>query len=174
MDHEVGTWKIACFHVQLKQSICNGFYIWMFDKMCFPSISLRANLHHLPWSWNMEGGMFSWSNLMVQISWSDPLKKSIYKAFGPLTRCNSMWTKRNDQASKGECVGFLNISPKLAIFRKPNQVWPFSCLHLILSQKKFCHFLTITTFLCHGPLPFSTRAPLLPLPPRNPLDHVSG
>ena len=40
-------------------------------------------------------------------------------------------------------------------------------------RKKIHQKYTITMFLCHGPLCFSTIPPLLPLSPQNPLDHVS-
>ena len=37
-----------------------------------------------------------------------------------------------------------------------------------IDQKKF-----IPAFLCHGPLPFPTKPPFLPLSPQNPLNHAS-
>ena len=46
------------------------------------------------------------------------LEKSIYKAFGPLTRC----TKRNDHAPKSERADFLNTFPKMSILRKKNSL----------------------------------------------------
>ena len=51
--------------------------------------SLRADLHYGPLSHTMGGGLFSWSGLMVQLPWSesDFLKKTLYKACGPLIRC---------------------------------------------------------------------------------------
>ena len=49
---------------------------------------------------------------------------------------------------------------KMALSRGPTSIVPF--LNIIL-----------TIFLCHGLLPFSTRAPLLPLASQNPLDHVN-
>ena len=42
-------------------------------------------------------------------SWSDFLKKAIYKVFGPSLGVNRMWTKRNDLAPKNECGDFFNI-----------------------------------------------------------------
>ena len=41
-------------------------------------------------------------------------------------------------------------------------------------QKIFHQKNIITAFLCHGPLPFPTRPPLLPFSPQNLLDHVSA
>ena len=67
-----------------------------------------------------------------------------------------------------------NICPKKAVLRekerkiKLDHSLVFSCLHLLFTR------IIIITFLCHGPLPFSTRAPLLPLPLQNLLDHVNG
>ena len=48
-----------------------------------PRVALRAGLHHRPWSRTMEDGLFPWSDLMVQLSWSSFLNK----AFGSLIRC---------------------------------------------------------------------------------------
>ena len=58
---------------------------------------------------------------------------------------------------------FFNICPKMKSL-KIIQVWPFSCLLLSSSSLRQKKIHIITTFLCHGPLPFSTRTPLLPLP----------
>ena len=41
------------------------------------------------------------------------------------------------------------------------------------AQKNFFKKNNMTTFLCHGPLPFPTIPPLLPLSPQNLLDHVN-
>ena len=43
---------------------------------------IRAFLHHVPRSRTMEDSLFHGPTFMVQI-----LKKSMYKAFGRLTRC---------------------------------------------------------------------------------------
>ena len=62
---------------------------------------------------------------------------------------------------------------------KKTQVWPFSCLLLSSSsppQKEFPRNFIITTFLCHGPLHFSTRAPLFASPiakPNEPCQWIS-
>ena len=47
--------------------------------------------------------------------------------------------------------------------KRRSKIWPFSCLHLCFPQK-FHLNIFIASFLYHEPLPFSTRAPLLPLP----------
>ena len=57
------------------------------------------------------------------------LKKSIYKAFGPLTGWKANVGQKNDHAPKSECVDFFNICLRKAIL-KNIQVWPFSCLLL--------------------------------------------
>ena len=49
----------------------------------------------------------------------------------------------------------------------------FSCLHLLF-PKIISLKIILTTFLCYWFLPFSTKAPLSPLPPQNLLDHVNG
>ena len=51
----------------------------VFDRLY---IYLRAGLHHGPWSRIMQDGLFPWSDLMVQLPWSDFLKDSVYKVFG--------------------------------------------------------------------------------------------
>ena len=48
----------------------------------FPTMTLRASIHHGPWSRTMEYGLFHGPTSMLWF-----LKKSIYKAFGSLTRC---------------------------------------------------------------------------------------
>jgi hypothetical protein len=129
-----------------------------------------SGLHHGSWSQTMKNGLFPWSNLMFQLPWSNFSKKQFTKPLGPSQGVNPMCTKKNDHAPKSECVDFSNKLLKKRSFGK-TQVWPFFCLllsSLSLLPKKLI-------FLCHGPLPFSTRAHLLPLPPQNPLDHeVNG
>jgi hypothetical protein len=71
---------------------------------------------------DLEDGMFSWADLMVQIAWFDPLKIKFIEHLGPSLRVTQLGTKRNDHAPEGECDNFLNICPKLAILRKSNQV----------------------------------------------------
>ena len=101
--------------------------------------------------------------------------KSNYKAFGPLTRC-----KPNVDQEEWPCTKtmnvliFLNIS-KRAIMKIIIQVWPFACpllsssslpkikLKLYIYNNNNNTSFIITTFLCHGPLPFYVRARLLPL-----------
>ena len=55
----------------------------------------------------MEDGLFSWSDLMVQLPWSDFLKNQFTKPLGSSLGVNQMWTKRNDHAPKSECADFL-------------------------------------------------------------------
>ena len=102
------------------------------------------------------------------------------------------WTKRNDYAPKNECVGFLNICHKnislekrtkekgkerMKKKNKKGQVLTTILSSLVFnffSPKQIHSNVIITTFLCHGPLPFFARAPILLLPPQNPLDHDCG
>jgi hypothetical protein len=90
-----------------------------------------------------------------------------------------MGTKRNDHAPENECVDCFNICPKRAIlgnffvvdlllfffFKIP----PCNCINIWQKIKKIK-----IVFLCHSPLSFAAIEPLLPLPPQNPLEHVSG
>jgi hypothetical protein len=91
---------------------------------------IRGSLYHRPWTRPTEDALFrgtsSWSTFHGPSS-----KKMIYKAVGPLIRCNlnRMWTKRIDHATRSGCADFYNISPKRAILGKI-KVWPFSCLLL--------------------------------------------
>ena len=48
------------------------------------------------------------------------LKKTIYKAFGPLTSVNQMWTKKNDRAPNNECADFFNLCLKKAVLKEKN------------------------------------------------------
>ena len=119
-------------------------------------------------------GLTSWSN----IHWSDFLKKSITKPLGPSLGVNRMWTKRNDHATKSECVDFFNICPKRVVLKegrkKSSLIFRLSSF-VFTSQKKKkpLNIYYNNIYLPWAPA-FSTKAPLLPLPPQNPLDHVSG
>jgi hypothetical protein len=96
--------------------------------------------------------------------------------FGPSLGVNQMSTKRNGHAPISEHADFFDICPKYVVLRQ-TLVWPFSCLLLCSCPpfpKKTYKYIIIKTFLCHGPLPFSTIAPILPLPPQTLLDHVNG
>jgi hypothetical protein len=53
-----------------------------------------------------------------------------------------MWTKRNNHASKHECVDSFNICPKEAVFKKNKKIkvdhfLVFSCLGLLFPPKKY-------------------------------------
>ena len=109
---------------------------------------------------------FPWSNLMVQLSWSDFLKNQFTKPLGPSLIVNRMWTKRNDHAPNNECVDFFNICPKKAIL-KQLKFGHFCGLLLSsspLSPKKHSLKIYYNNFSLPWTLVFSTRAPLLPLP----------
>ena len=82
---------------------------------------LRASLHHGPWSWTMEDGLFPWSSLMVNILCSDFLKNQFTKPLGLSLGVNRMWSKKNDHAPKSECVDYLKIyAQKGHFWRKKN------------------------------------------------------
>ena len=117
---------------------------------------------------------FPWSYLMVQLSWYDFLKKQFTKPLGPSLGVNQMWTKRNNHAPNVNVLIFLfylNICPKRASLRgdsgeREREKFDLSCLlysSSSLLQKKFHQQKFSAIFLCHGPLSFSTIAPLLPL-----------
>ena len=78
-----GSWlvcEVALIGLFLKAQLCEleqGNYIQQ-----IVGCTLRAGLHHGSWSWTMEDGLFHGPTSMVWF-----LKKLVYKAFGPLTRC---------------------------------------------------------------------------------------
>ena len=96
--------------------------------------------------------------------------KSNYKAFGPLTRC-----KPNVDQEEWPCTKTINVLIFfLNFFQKGNYEDNNSSLAICLSSLVFIfssqnfniyiyNNFIITTFLCHGPLPFYVRARLLPL-----------
>jgi hypothetical protein len=69
--HGHGSWlvcEVALIGLFLEARPCEleqGSYI---QQMV--GCTLRAGLHHGPWSRTMEHGLFPWSNLMVQLPWS--------------------------------------------------------------------------------------------------------
>ena len=97
-------------------------------------------------------------DLMVQLLWSNFFFKSIYESFGSLTRCKLNVDQEEWKWPKNECVGFFNM-PKKAVLEEDkkftfNQYIIFSCLDLFFPLKNITWKIIITTFLCHGPLPF--------------------
>jgi hypothetical protein len=63
----------------------------------------------------MDDGLFMWSDLMVQLPWSDSFKNQFTNILGPSLGVNQMWTERNDHAPESECDDFLNICSKMAV-----------------------------------------------------------
>ena len=86
----------------------------------------------------------------------------------PTLGVNPMWTERNDHAPKSECADFFSICPKRTVVKilKFDHSLVFSCLHFSSLLKNISLIIIITLFLYHGLLLFSTKAPLLPLPPQ--------
>ena len=112
-----------------------------------------------------------WSNIRGSISLEICFAKSLGLSLG----VNWMWAKRNDRESKGNVLFFFSIyvqkgnnlekkeKRKIKFHHSP----VFFSLHLLFSKK-------VHHFFAMSPLLFSTRTFFLPLPPQNPLDHVSG
>ena len=102
------------------------------------------------------------------------------KSLGPSPSVNQMCTRRTDHAPKFESADFYyyNICPQKAILKRK---WELKFHHSIvvssmsssLPQKKSHREFIITTFHCHETLLSLTRAPLLPPPLQNPLDHTT-
>ena len=101
-------------------------------------------------------------------------KKQITKPLGPSLGVNWMWTKRNDCAPKSEWVDFFYYMPKKGSFGKSSSLTILLSSLVFTSQKQFHWKFIITTFLCHVPLPFSTKTLFCLSHRKNPLDHVSG
>ena len=100
-----------------------------------------AGLHHGPWSRTIEDGLCPWSDLMVPTSMIR-IKRSVYKVFGPLTRCEPNVDQEEWPWTKKLMCLFIWIYAQKGKFWKERkyQVWPFSCLLLSSSsfpQKKF-------------------------------------
>ena len=142
----------------------------------FISYFLGPVTHHGPWSQTMEDRPFP----MVQLPWSSFLIKSICWAFGLLARCKPNVDQEGWPCIKKWMCWFVKVVEKWQFWKKnkeknlkfkfdPSLVFVFSSP----TKNSWKNSLWLL-FLCHGPLSFSTRAPLLPLPPQNPLDHVSG
>ena len=137
-----------------------------------------------PWK---DGLNFS----MVQHPWSDFLRNQFIKPLCPSLGVNHMWFKRNDHAPKVNVfIFFLNICSKRVVLKRkcvfsPSHFCFHLATHLLESFKYSVKLLTIllsslafdfsspknislrkiiTSVLCHGPLPFSTRAPLFAYP----------
>ena len=99
---------------------------------------------------------FPRSDLMVRHSWYDLLNVQFYEAFGPFTRCKlnvDQWP-----CTKNECVDFflLNIRTKRVVLkeRKNKIKFDHSLVFIFCSPKYIPLENIITSFLCHGLLPF--------------------
>ena len=69
-----------------------------------------------PWT---RAFLYIWSQFMVQLPWSDFLKKLVLKALGLSLRVNQMWTRKNDHAPKSDCVVvFFKYMSKMGSFEK--------------------------------------------------------
>ena len=98
----------------------------------------------------MEYGIFSWSNIHSLVS----LKKSFYKAFGPLTRCKSSVDQEEWPCTKKMNVLICNICPKRAFFWENKLNFDYCLVFIFSSPKTISLKFITTTFLCHGPLVF--------------------
>ena len=126
--------------------------------------------HFTPWT--IKSDHVAWPFPVVQLPWSSFLTKSIYKAFGPLARCKPNVNQEEWPCTKKWMRWFCLIHvPKRRVWKKVH-VGPLCCP---LFPKRFplkiqCNNISWPW----GPWPFSTRAPLLPPPPQNPLDHINA
>ena len=124
--------------------------------------------------WTMEDGIFSWYDLMVQLSWFVFLENQFTKSLGFSRGVNWMWTKSNDHARKNErVVFFFYICSKRVVIKNYSlTILLFSLVFIFSSLKIWINFyynnISLSWALC-----LSIRTHLWPLPPQNLLDHVS-
>ena len=111
------------------------------------------NMDHEVGPWKMEffHGQTSWSNLHVRF-----LKKTIYKAFGPLIRCKPNVDQEEWSCTKSEIMCWIleYMSKKDSL--KKNSSMTIFCLLLSSSSlppKISSLNIIMKIFLCHGPLP---------------------
>ena len=111
----------------------------------------------------MQDGRFPWSNLMIQHPWFDFLKNQCTKHVDPSLGVNQMWTKRNDHAPKANVLIFFFFKcPKRANLKKKLK-FDHSLIFFSSPQNisLILFLFHITSLLCHGPLPFSSRTSLV-------------
>ena len=162
-------------HYKVGRWVLNGYFSLTSPRLLCYEHTIRSGLHCGTCSWSMADGLFSWSDLMVQLPWFDFFKNQFYKAFGCQTMC-----KRNVDREEWPCTEnwrcwFFLIHVQRGKLWEKKIKFDHSFVYIVFiysSTQK--NELIITIFLYHGPLHFSTKGPLLPLPPQNMLDHVSG
>ena len=73
-----------------------------------------------PWTMKLDHGRWPFSMVRLDgpTSMVQFLKKSIYKAFGPLTRCKPNVDQEEWPFTKSECADFFNIHPKREVMKK--------------------------------------------------------
>ena len=134
--------------------------------------TLRARLHHGPWKMALFHGLTWWSNFHDPIC----LKNPVYKAFEPLTRCKPNVDQEEWPCTKKWMCLLFDTCPKRVVLKEKIQVWLFSCL--LLSSSSFPPKKSLRFYYNNVSLPWaptlSTIPPFWPLPPQNPLDHISG
>jgi hypothetical protein len=80
-----------------------------------------------------------WPFSLVQLLCSNFFKIPIYKAFGPLTKCNPNVDQEEWPCTKKWMCWFFLIYAQKVIFEKIKliiQVWPFSCFHFLVNVSK--------------------------------------
>ena len=129
-----------------------------------------------PWTTKSDHGRWR-----VSMVWFDGptsmvrfLEIPIYKAFGPLTMCKqNVGQEEWPCTRKWTCWFFLNM-PQQGNFGKKRRIkfdhsLIFTCLHLLFHLKHFIKNFIITSFLCHGPLPFSYHSTYFAPPTTKPV-----
>ena len=111
----------------------------------------RAGLHHGPWNHTMEHGLLLWFDLMIQHPRSNFLRNQFTKPLSPSLGVNWLWTK-------SACACYFNTCPKRAALKKKSSL---TILFSSLPYKTFHSKISITSFPCHGPLPFFLLEPTL-------------
>ena len=141
-------------NVQIVGSFIENIILYLFVAIVLRSLStfaknlvIRKSMDYYPihnvghkgqfTMWTMKSDHRRWHFPMVQLPWSDFLKKKHQQQFtkrlGPSLGANWMWTKRNDRASKKmNVLHFCNICPSREILKKKR-----SSLTILLSSHVF-------------------------------------
>ena len=139
--NRMSTWRVEC-GISLGHLTLLSSYLYILlgvGKSCCHQIFSKSARYWGPvYTMNHEVGPWKTAIFHSSIWWSNfhgpiSLKNQFIKPLGPSLGVIECGPKRNEHASKNECVDFCKYMPKKGNFEtKKNQIWPFSCLLLSL------------------------------------------